>query len=207
MSESTQSEQNIREQLHLLSRDKAPESSPEYEAELMQKVIQRKAELENSPEEDSFWDDFDVDNDETPVWGDGTEDFEEEKISPVHPDLDTPAASYADHSRIRRIWTSFAAVAALLVFLFGGTALSRNSLRPTAPGPGSHISVVQTDSSTGADKTGIVDTSDPGSEPSETVLFFQDMWLFVKAAAPYIGGAAAVGLILLLLRRRQKTDS
>ena len=210
MSESTESEQKIREQLLLLSKDKAPESSPEYEAELMQRVNQRKAELENSPEEDSFWDGFDEDEDDNfDHMSDISEDESEEKISRIHwtaAAASAPAAPSA-RPRIRRMWTTVASIAALLVFLFGGTALSRNSLHAPDPNPGNHISVVQTDGNTGADKSGIVDTSDYGSAPSEAALFFQDMWLFIKTAAPYIGGAAAIGLILLVLGRRKKSDS
>lgn len=95
------------------------------------------------------------------------------------------------------------AAAAALVFLIGGTLLTRGSLRagmlPPRPGTPAGLSGQPT----------AYDPSNPGEPEAENsgngfILFLEDMWLFVKAAAPYLGSAAAGAAVAVFVLRKKE---
>ena len=102
-------------------------------------------------------------------------------------------------------WKAWLAAAAAFVFLLGGTLLTRGSFRTDQPD--------QPDSG----KPGIVHPMaiDPLADPqteeakepetqNQIALFFGDMWLFLKAALPWLGGAGALAVAVYLVRKKQK---
>lgn len=106
---------------------------------------------------------------------------------------------------VRSGWKIWLAAAAVFIFLFGGTLLTRGSLHTDYP------------SDPGTGKTGIVQpmSMDPLSidqteeekipqDQNQATLFFEDMWLFVKASLPWLGGASALAVLLYLVRKKQK---
>ena len=103
-------------------------------------------------------------------------------------------------------WKIWLAAAAVFIFLFGGTLLTRGSLHtdnnPSDPGTGK-TSIVQPMS---MDPLSI-DQSEEEKIPqdqNQATLFFEDMWLFVKASLPWLGGAGALAVLLYLVRKKQK---
>ncbi len=177
------SEQEVRQMLDHISDDTVPDSSPEFEKTLMDKVIQRKNELDKSAEEDDFWDGFDSDLPE--------ENNERNPGRPVSPAFG---------------WKALIAAAALFVFLIGGTLLTRGKLRDPGPGPAANIIGQNAGlSGSGTDGSEIQDASDKKNTASghqESASFLQDMGLFVRASLPYLVVIAAGGTLSVIVRQK-----
>ena len=138
-----------------LETQEVPEMTPEFDARAMDRIIQRKKELD-----------------------------EEE------PEIRTGKSSGMG-------WRAWVAVAATFVFLLGGTLLTRESFHTEKvlnPLTGEEILIKRLPGAAG----------DPAGTRNGITLFFQDMWLFVKAALPYLAGAAIVAVIWYFVRKKLK---
>ncbi len=172
MSESDKKiDQQLDALLDELGNEEAPPMSAEFRAQAMDRIIQRKKELDalKQPEQS------DVQADSSPA----------PPVSPTMLKTRKPA---------RRFRAGWLAAAAALVFLVCGTLLTRGSLRqPADPTPGGNQLI-------GTPVAHI--TSEP--EPSRILQFFGDMWLFLKAAFPYLAAACALGAVLYILFRKKR---
>ena len=161
-----------------IAREDDVDLSPEFYAHRTERVIQRMKELDA------------------------------EKDSGADIEKDQEDAGSGRKGNIRRPWTTTVfSIAAVFVFLICGTFLTRGSLRGTnTPGtPGGQITVVENPGNTpGIDGTGIIDTTDVKA-PAGFAGFMQDMWLFIKAAFPYLCVIAAVVLVIVLVRKKKES--
>ena len=110
-------------------------------------------------------------------------------------ELDAEETGVRPHRVINFRWRAWIAVAAAFVFLIGGTLLTRGKLHPAAPGnpPG-----IEQPSGAPASLP-----ADDQEGKTDTVSFFEDMGLFVKAALPYLAGAGAAAAVYLIIRKKQ----
>ena len=123
--------------------------------------------------------------------------------------VDMIAKARENRKKRQTQWRVALSIAAVFVFLIGGTILTRGKLRdtdrPVIP------SVPVTDhpgGNTGDGGTDIIDTSEIKT-PEGVSAFFEDMWLFVKAAAPELICAAAgvAAGIFIMKRKEQRSNS
>ena len=151
-----------------------PPMTPEFEARAMEKIRQRKAEMDQ---------------------------LEETKESP---------AEKGSGARILRPrFRGWIAAAAAAVFLVGGTLLTRGTLRPgQVPQPGAPIVLSGQPTSYDPSRPDAPEGQKEGQNPEQgsgVVLFLEDMWLFLKAALPYLGSAAAgAAITAFVLRKKEK---
>lgn len=104
-------------------------------------------------------------------------------------------------------WRVALSIAAVFVFLIGGTVLTRGKLRDTDRPVIPSVPVVENpDGNTGNDGLGIIDTSDI-KIPEGVSAFFQDIWLFAKAVAPELICAAAGAAIGICIMKKKKKIS
>lgn len=196
------SEDDVRELLSIIANEEIPEDIKNGNPDYLDKVVKRKAELDANAENDTFWDDFQRNNNEEEA-----KDVRVDSISEPAADKQ-PEESHNNITEInqgrknnRRIWTSVISIAATFVFLIGGTLLTRGSLDD--PNVHKPAATVEPGGTPGFDESDIVDTSDvknPGqNQPDSFASFMQDMWKFICRVAPYIGGAAVIALIAGLL--------
>ena len=91
-----------------------------------------------------------------------------------------------------------------MVFLIGGTLLTRDRLRPKVPSGQPEDVIQSTALRTDGQEEG--SGAEPGkeAEPGGIALFLEDMGLFLKAAVPYLTGAGAAAAVLLLVRGKGK---
>ena len=109
-------------------------------------------------------------------------------------------------NRLQPQWKAMLSIAAVFVFLICGTLLTRGSLRTNPSHPGGQIVVIDNPGGEpGGNGPEVIDTSDVKNSDSFAV-FMQDMWLFIKAALPYLGGAAAIALIIILVMKKKRSD-
>ncbi len=111
----------------------------------------------------------------------------------------------------RTRWTVLLALAAVFVFLIGGTLLTRGKFGDTNRPYRPDEQAIPESQKTGdggteeTDGTRMPDVSPESVSVSGAESFFSDMWLFVKAAAPYVlcfaAGAAAGGFAV---RKKQE---
>ena len=121
----------------------------------------------------------------------------------------TPGQHQSDNekrgtNRLKPQWKAMLSLAAVFVFLICGTLLTKGSLREAISNPG-----INNPNGTGIDDLDIIDTSElinPEGKTSGISEFFQDMWLFVKASLPYLGGAAVIILIIVMVRKRRNPN-
>lgn len=122
-----------------------------------------------------------------------TEAFEKQAMGRIIERKKELDAEDEKNSRVISLrWRRWISIAAVFVFLFGGTLLTRGSFRNTPVMPGTPSAVT------------VPKTSQPEEgQRSEVALFFEDMGLFVKAALPYLAGAGAVAAALLIIRKKK----
>lgn len=169
----------------------------EFKAHFMEDVIRRKQELEEMEEDDHFWEDFelaedDMDPEESPE--------ESQRQIPEIPVINL----YREQQTGRKKLAIVLSLVAVLVFLFGGTLLTRGKLHnsPSTGTPGNVI-VNQLDD---INENDIVDTSEVKNPDAQNTFsgFMSDMWLFVRTASPYLGCMAAGALITFGVTKKKK---
>ena len=184
-------DRELKKLLAAIADEEVPESSPEFYAHEMERVLQRKKELEAEAA------------------------LQKEKATPdlklVSDKHSNPPELRVDRKREKRMrntWRSLIAIAAMFVFLIGGTVLTRGKLRtPVNIGqPGGQITVVDLPGS---------QSIDPGKDRQDTSQltgtenagsFLEDMWLFLLASLPYLGGTAIIvagGYVVLKTTKRK----
>ncbi len=197
------SEQEIEQMLKNASGE-VPDSSPEFEKNLMKRVMERKAELESESDRDDFWQGFNTDEPaltDEPVLNDeeNEENEENEEIEQKH-------SAKIIH------WKELIAIAAVFVFLIGGTLLTRGRLRDagSSQSPVTHTIGGEKDpAGSKIDSSKIVDASDRKetiSQENDSYSFFQDMGLFVRASLPYLAIAAGGAAIWIIIYRKRKSQ-
>ena len=165
-----------------ISREDDEDLPPEFYAHEMERVIRRKKEL----------------------------DAQEAAEKIVRMDQGKKAVRRDGHAGPR--WKIALSVAAVFLFLILGTLLTGDSLRKpgNTPNPGGRITLIETpDSTTGFDGKDIVDTSEVrkrDEQESGFGRFMGNMWLFTRAALPYLGGAAVCILVILYAAGKKKRD-
>ena len=187
-------DRELKKLLAAIADEEVPESSPEFYAHEMERVLQRKKELEAEAA------------------------LQKEKATPdlklVSDKNSNPPELRVDRKREKRMrntWRSLIAIAAMFVFLIGGTVLTRGKLRtPVNIGqPGGQITVVDFPGGQSIDPgkdrqdtSQLTGTEDAGS-------FLEDMWLFLLASLPYLGGAAILvgGGYVVVKNTRSKNKS
>ena len=183
-----------------IANEKIRESSPEYYATKMEKLVQGKKELEAKQSVES------------PLAKVGKEDpgiITDISVA-HHPYKSTTAGK--SNSGVRQRTTAILAVAAMLVFLICGTLITRDSLRNTKDPitPNRPVEVVSNPDGAKISAADIVDTSEV-KNPSESqggfIGFLQDMWLFIKAVFPYMGGVAVLLVITIIIWVHHKKTS
>lgn len=137
------------------------EMPAEYKERLVENILYRARMDDDSPEDD--------------LW---------EELSPADNKQEKPGTSRNRIPQLKIILS----VAAVFIFLLGGTLLTREKHRSGEPSENHPTTVVHySDNSQSTDKG-----------------FVQDLWQFVKTAAPYLGCAAVgAGLTLLIVRKRR----
>ena len=215
-------DRELKKLLAAIADEEVPESSPEFYAHEMERVLQRKKELEaeaalqessvSVKDNTEIGPDEQSDNKNTVATSDNPR---EEKSRPdlqlVSDQYSKPHGLPTDRSRNKRMrntWRSLIAIAAMFVFLIGGTVLTRGKLRtPVNIGqPGGQITVVDFPGGQSIDPgkdrqdtSQLTGTEDAGS-------FLEDMWLFLKASLPYLGGTAIIvagGYVVLKATKRK----
>ncbi len=184
-------DRELKKLLAAIADEEVPESSPEFYAHEMERVLQRKKELEAEAA------------------------LQKEKATPdlklVSDKNSNPPELQVDRKREKRMrntWRSLIAIAAMFVFLIGGTVLTRGKLRaPVNIGqPGGQITVVDFPGGQSIDPgkdrqdtSQLTGTGDAGS-------FLEDMWLFLLTSLPYLGGTAIIvagGYVVLKTTKRK----
>lgn len=202
---------NVESLLEELEGMDVPPMAPEFEARAMEKIRQRKAEMdqrekaaEDLPAESSVR--------EIPAAaaaGKLTEEKEAGRTSVKEKPKGNPAGESSGARILRPRFRGWIAAAAAAVFLVGGTLLTRGSLRPSQePQPGAPIVLSGTPTSYDPSRPDAPEGQGEGRNPEQgsgAVLFLEDMWLFLKAALPYLGSAAAgAAVTAFVLRKKEK---
>ena len=192
--------------------DDTSEMPEEFKSKMMESVRERVKAERNTQDEESFQEDLDfIDSD--------YEQSEEVKSS-SEAVSDTPITELHDRKktsagRFSRQWTTILSLAAVFVFVLGGTLLTRGKLR--SPGNSSNSSVTEGQivtvitpyADTSIDESSVIETgkvSKPQAPAQPApASFLQDMWLFIKAAAPYLGSAlVGAGIAVFFMRKKKE---
>lgn len=169
-------DEKLDELLAALAEEEDEDFSPEFYEHEMERILKRKKELEAEA---------------------AGQQARQETECPV----------YAKKKRsLKPQWKAMLSMAAVFVFLICGTLLTRGSLRAATSIPGGQIVIVDTpEGAPGGSGLGIVDTSDV-KNPEGFAGFMQDMWLFIKAALPYLCAAAVIAIIIVFVVRKMKSE-
>ena len=194
------------EELNKLLADLAEEEdedfSPDFYEHEMERVLQRKKELEKEAAEIKAQRDGE----------DAGKRLDEEAETDVTESAGTGnVVSFSEYKKnktksIQPQWKAMLSIAAVFVFLICGTLLTRGSLRTNPGTPGGQIIVIDNPGDEpGGNGPDVIDTSDVKNSDSFAV-FMQDMWLFIKAAMPYLCGAAVIAVIIILVMKKKRSD-
>ena len=194
------------EELNKLLADLAEEEdedfSPDFYEHEMERILQRKKELEKEAAELKAQQDKE----------DAGKRLAEEPGADVAASTDTGnVVSFSEYKKnktksLQPQWKAMLSIAAVFVFLICGTLLTRGSLRTNPSTPGGQIVVIDNPGGEpGGNGPEVIDTSDVKNSDSFAV-FMQDMWLFIKAALPYLCGAAAIAVIIILVMKKKRSD-
>ena len=146
-----------------------------------------------------------LENEEVPAM---TAEFESQAMSRIvrrKEELDAEEEKPGATRAARTGWKAWLAIAAVFVFLIGGTLLTRDSLRPRqAPDLGSiGISIINPVSRDPLGSETVTVRKDP-AETGGAALFMEDMGRFVVASLPYLAGAGVLaGLLYLVIQKRK----
>ena len=211
---------NVESLLEELEGMDVPPMAPEFEARAMEKIRQRKAEMdqrekaaEDLPAESSVRE-IPAARPAAPrpaaaAAGKLPEEKEAGRTSVKEKPKGNPAGESSGARILRPRFRGWIAAAAAAVFLVGGTLLTRGSLRPSQePQPGAPIVLSGTPTSYDPSRPDAPEGQGEGRNPEQgsgAVLFLEDMWLFLKAALPYLGSAAAgAAVTAFVLRKKEK---
>ena len=139
-----------------------------------------------------------LENEEVPAMSREFEAQAMDRIVRRKNELDTEETGTVKIQKSRRILKAWIAAAAVLVFLLGGTLLTRGSLRGNVPDSG-NPPVVHAMPYNPFDETPEKEQDKP---QNEAVLFLEDMWLFLKASLPWLGGAGGVAIVLYCIKKK-----
>ena len=191
-----------------------PPMTPEFEARAMDRIRQRKAEMD---QQEKAAEDLPAESNirEIPAArpaaaaGKNPEGKEAGRTPAKEEVKGSPAGESSGVRILRPRFRGWAAAAAAAVFLVGGTLLTRGSLRPgQAPQPAGPIVLSGQPTSYDPSRPDAPEGQQEGQNPEQNsgvVLFLEDMWLFVKAALPYLGSAAAgAAVTAFVLRKKEK---
>lgn len=197
---------NVESLLEELEGMDVPPMAPEFEARAMEKIRQRKVEMDQREKAVAS------NVREIPAAaaaGKLPEEKEAGRTSVKEKPKGKPAGESSGVRIIRPRFRGWVAAAAAAVFLVGGTLLTRGSLRPSQePQPGAPIVLSGTPTSYDPSHPDAPEGQGEGRNPEQgsgAVLFLEDMWLFLKAALPYLGSAAAgAAVAAFVLRKKEK---
>lgn len=179
---------NVEDLLKELETEAVPEMDPSFEADAMKRIARRRRELDAEEAAQAFPKAYALPAAKTK--------------GPERTGAGKDSRPGAGKGRLgRNTWLS---IAAALVFLIGGTLLTRDRLRPKVPSGQPEDVIQSTALRTDGQEEG--SGAEPGkeAEPGGIALFLEDMGLFLKAAVPYLTGAGAAAAVLLLVRGKDK---
>ena len=192
-----------------------PPMTPEFEARAMDRIRQRKAEMdqqekaaEDLPAESNIRE-IPAARPAAAAAGKNPEGKEAGGTPAKEEVKGSPAGESSGARILRPRFRGWIAAAAAAVFLVGGTLLTRGSLRPSQElQSGAPIVLSGTPTSYDPSRPDAPEGQGEGQNPEQgsgAVLFLEDMWLFLKAALPYLGSAAAgAAVTAFVLRKKEK---
>ena len=217
---------NVESLLEELEGMDVPPMAPEFEARAMEKIRQRKAEMDLREKEEERMRAAAKPAAPVPaasrireipaapkpaaaIAGIHPEEKETGRTSAKEESKGNPAGESSGARILRPRFRGWVAAAAAAVFLVGGTLLTRGSLRPSqGPQPGAPIVLSGQPTSYDPSRPDAPEGQGEGRNPEQgsgVVLFLEDMWLFLKAALPYLGSAAAgAAVTAFVLRKKEK---
>ena len=195
-------DEELNELLADLAEEEDEDFSPDFYEHEMERILQRKKELEEEAAESKAQPDK-GDTDTRPAEEAGTDVTESADTANV---VSFPAYKKNKTKGLQPQWKVMLSIAAVFVFLICGTLLTRGSLRTDPNTPGGQIVVIDNPGGEpGGNDPGVIDTSDV-KNPDSFAVFMQDMWLFIKSALPWLCGAAAIVLIILVIKKKRSDD-
>ena len=183
-----------------------PPMTPEFEARAMEKIRQRKAEMD---QQEKAAEGIVREIPAAAAAGKLPEEKEAGRTSVKEETKESPAEKGSGARILRPRFRGWIAAAAAAVFLVGGTLLTRGTLRPgQGPQPGAPIVLSGQPTSYDPSRPDAPEGQKEDQNPEQgsgVVLFLEDMWLFLKAALPYLGSAAAgAAITAFVLRKKEK---